>query len=449
MRYDMGTFVENVNKLASNLTTEAIDLLDKVLPHLDEIDTVAGSVVNVDTVAGSITNVNTTAGSIANVNAVGTNIANVTATGANITDVGIVASNITDVITVANNVDDVIATAASIGDIVIVGNDLQQAGWSNLLDAGLITDAVTSDPTGISLLETVATNIASVNTVSTNISSVNTTAGSIANVNTVATNIANVNTVATTVVPNMTEILQVNDNAAIAAQAVVDTAALLDQFDDRYLGSKATEPTLDNDGNALQEGALYWDSTLKAMRVWDGASWANALTLTATSTSTMTNKTIDHISNKVGADHIHYPIRNESGSTINAGTVVTASSTQPGTDYIVVVPVTDASTQVALGIMVTSVSNNSTGLCVNTGVVTDVIDTSGWTVGTILYPNSSGGLTSTKPTTGWYQACAVVLRSHATQGTILVEFTEPSRTTYDIIQDMNNISFSVDLGGLV
>ena len=430
MRYDMGTFVENVNKLASNLTTGSIDLLNEVLPHLDEINTVAGSVVNVDTVAGSITNVNTTAGSIANVNAVATNIANVTATGANITDVGIVASNITDVITVANNVDDVIATAASIGDIVIVGNDLQQAG-------------------GISLIETVATNIASVNTVSTNISSVNTTAGSIANVNTVATNIANVNTVATTVVPNMTEILQVNDNAAIAAQAVVDTAALLDQFDDRYLGSKATEPTLDNDGNALQEGALYWDSTLKAMRVWDGASWGNALTLTTTSTSTMTNKTIDHISNKVGADHIHYPIRNESGSTINAGTVVTASSTQPGTDYIVVVPVTDASTQVALGIMVTSVSNNSTGLCVNTGVVTDVIDTSGWTVGTILYPNSSGGLTSTKPTTGWYQACAVVLRSHATQGTILVEFTEPSRTTYDIIQDMNNISFSVDLGGLV
>lgn len=381
MRYDMGTFVENVNKLASYLTETIVNNINTVVEDHQNIDTVAGSVVNVDTVAGSIRNVNTTAGSIANVNVVGTNIANVTATGENITDVGIVASNITDVITVANNVDDMIASAA--------------------------------------------------------------------NVNTVATNIANVNAVATTVVPNMTEILQVNDNAAIAVQAVVDTAALLDQFDDRYLGSKATEPTLDNDGNALQEGALYWDSTLKAMRVWDGASWGNALTLTTTSTSTMTNKTIDHISNKVGANHVHYPIRNESGSTINAGTVVTASSTQPGTDYIVVVPVTDASTQVALGIMVTSVSDNGTGLCVNTGVVTDVIDTSGWTVGTILYPNSSGGLTSTKPTTGWYQACAVVLRSHATQGTMLVEFTEPSRTTYDIIQDMNNINFSVDLGGLV
>lgn len=60
-------------------------------------------------------------------------------------------------------------------------------------------------------------------------------------------------------------------------------AASLDSFDDRYLGSKATPPTLDNDGNALQVGALYWnDGTVvpanKGMWVYDGAAWNAAYT---------------------------------------------------------------------------------------------------------------------------------------------------------------------------
>jgi len=52
--------------------------------------------------------------------------------------------------------------------------------------------------------------------------------------------------------------------------------AAYDSFDDRYLGAKASAPSLDNDGNALIDGALYWDTTLNAMRVYDlgGAAWA-------------------------------------------------------------------------------------------------------------------------------------------------------------------------------
>ena len=42
-----------------------------------------------------------------------------------------------------------------------------------------------------------------------------------------------------------------------------------------YLGPKATAPTVDNDGNALIEGALYFDTALDALRVWDGSSWGD------------------------------------------------------------------------------------------------------------------------------------------------------------------------------
>lgn len=62
-------------------------------------------------------------------------------------------------------------------------------------------------------------------------------------------------------------------SATSAAASATAAAASYDAFDDRYLGSKATAPTLDNDGNALLEGALYWNSTNKNMNVYNGTAW--------------------------------------------------------------------------------------------------------------------------------------------------------------------------------
>jgi hypothetical protein len=62
-------------------------------------------------------------------------------------------------------------------------------------------------------------------------------------------------------------------SASAAAASVVSAAAILDSFDDRYLGSKSADPTLDNDGNALLEGALYWNSVAKNLRAYNGTAW--------------------------------------------------------------------------------------------------------------------------------------------------------------------------------
>ena len=59
-------------------------------------------------------------------------------------------------------------------------------------------------------------------------------------------------------------------NAAASAAAA---AASFDDFDDRYLGAKSADPTVDNDGNPLIVGALYWSSTADEFRAWDGAAW--------------------------------------------------------------------------------------------------------------------------------------------------------------------------------
>lgn len=73
-----------------------------------------------------------------------------------------------------------------------------------------------------------------------------------------------------------------SSDAVAAASAAASAATALDAFDDRYLGSKVSAPTLDNDGNALLTGALYYLSTggpsVVGMYVFDGASWVKAST---------------------------------------------------------------------------------------------------------------------------------------------------------------------------
>jgi len=64
-------------------------------------------------------------------------------------------------------------------------------------------------------------------------------------------------------------------SATAAAASAAAAAASYDSFDDRYLGSKSTPPTVDNDGNALLEGAIYWNSVSNAMLAWDGSEWAS------------------------------------------------------------------------------------------------------------------------------------------------------------------------------
>lgn len=64
-------------------------------------------------------------------------------------------------------------------------------------------------------------------------------------------------------------------SASSAATSASSAAASYDSFDDRYLGAKSTPPTVDNDGNPLLTGALYWNTVDNAMYVWKGSSWGS------------------------------------------------------------------------------------------------------------------------------------------------------------------------------
>jgi hypothetical protein len=77
-------------------------------------------------------------------------------------------------------------------------------------------------------------------------------------------------------------------SATSAAASATAAAASYDQFDDRYLGSKTSDPTLDNDGNALLTGALYFNSVANALKVYSGTAWG----LVAPDTTNFIDKTI-------------------------------------------------------------------------------------------------------------------------------------------------------------
>jgi hypothetical protein len=64
-------------------------------------------------------------------------------------------------------------------------------------------------------------------------------------------------------------------SATAAAASAAAAAASYDSFDDRYLGAKSTAPTLDNDGNALVTGAIYWNSSSNQMFAWTGTEWGS------------------------------------------------------------------------------------------------------------------------------------------------------------------------------
>jgi hypothetical protein len=92
-----------------------------------------------------------------------------------------------------------------------------------------------------------------------------------------ATNASNSASAASTSATNASNSATAAAGSATTASSAADAAlAALDSFDDRYLGQKSTAPTVDNDGNALLAGALYFNTTTNEMKVYDGSAWLNA-----------------------------------------------------------------------------------------------------------------------------------------------------------------------------
>jgi hypothetical protein len=123
------------------------------------------------------------------------------------------------------------------------------------------------------------------------------------------------------------------DSAEASATAA---AGYVDTFDDKYLGSKATAPTVDNDGDPLTDGALYFLTTTNIMYVYD-------LATTTWLQLTLTNADQTNVDAAVAnAANINAVVANE--TNINA---VNANATNINTTASIASPINTVSSNIA------------------------------------------------------------------------------------------------------
>ena len=75
------------------------------------------------------------------------------------------------------------------------------------------------------------------------------------------------------VVSTNADVVTTNQNVVDAQAAQTSAETALDTFDDTYLGAKASDPTVDNDGDPLAAGMLYTNTTDGNLYWYDGAAW--------------------------------------------------------------------------------------------------------------------------------------------------------------------------------
>ena len=255
--------IATVANIASNITT--------VAGNTNNVNTVASINSEVVAVAGNASNINAVVANAANINSVSANGSNITTVADNIADTTTVATSITNVVAVATNLPPITEVANNIGNVTLVGLELSGGFESGVIyDFGVITDDPIgpSTPTQSSII-IVANNIDDVKDVSLIAQEVVDVAGIKQDVTTVAANIVDIQNA------------EANANAAIAAKEDAETArdnaqASFDSFDNIYLGEKTADPTVDNSGDPLQTGALYFNTVDNAMKVYNGVVWVAA-----------------------------------------------------------------------------------------------------------------------------------------------------------------------------
>ena len=303
-----------------NSSTGALE----VGPSGDELTSLASITSDITTVAGVASDLSTVATAASNINAVGLNISKVSTVSSNISTILSVNSNISDIRSVADSITDINDIADSIDQVELVAGSISNVDTVALANSNISTVAgdinnintvaglsanITTVAGITGAISTVNSNAADITSVSNNIDDVNDVANVITKVTTVADNISNVNTLSsqasnigtlagisgsinslggissdiTTLAAVASEIGDAATNAAsalsakTAAESARDaTLAAFDSFDDRYLGAKTADPSVDNDGNALVGGALYYNTTDEVMKVYTGSVWVAA-----------------------------------------------------------------------------------------------------------------------------------------------------------------------------
>ena len=253
--------------LAFNETTGDVE----VGPSISDTQSVANSSADIALLAdiqdGTVaTNAITTVASIStDVSTVSSNNANVTIVAGETTNMQNITDNLSAVQNAATNATNAATSATNAAASETAAAASESAAASSESAAATSASSAATSATNASGSATAASTSASNALTSAN------------NAATSETNAASSATAAATSETNAANSATSASAAKTAAEAARDSAlAAFDNFDDKYLGDKTSDPAVDNDGDPLVAGALYYNSVDNVMKVYTGSAWVAA-----------------------------------------------------------------------------------------------------------------------------------------------------------------------------
>lgn len=122
-------------------------------------------------------------------------------------------------------------------------------------------------------ITTITSGFASINTLNANFSALREAFD-----NTLSRDGSTPNTMSVDFDMNSKNIINVNSiKDATGTDVLQSLRNTIDEFSDLYLGSKAVDPTVDNDGDPLVTGAIYFNTTTNSLKVYNGATWGTGV----------------------------------------------------------------------------------------------------------------------------------------------------------------------------
>ena len=285
---------------------------------------------------------------------------------------------------------------------------------------------------------------------------------------------------------------QINTALSNAQSAQAAAEAALDSFDDSYLGPKSTDPTTDNDGDALTTGDLYYNTTSNNLKVYDGSAWQTAAQSTSQvflksnnfsdvldASTARTNLGLGTMAEEASSDYaalagatftgtVESPefsgaldgnvvFTAKAGEALSKGDVVYVSGISGQTPVVSKADANSTGKYPAFGVCDSSVSINQNLKVISQGQLKN-IDTSAFSLGDTLYLSTTPGeLTNVAPTGegSVIQNLGKVEREHASSGSILVSGAGRSAATPNLnngnifIGDSNNKAVTASLSSKV
>ena len=145
---------------------------------------------------------------------------------------------------------------------------------------------------------------------------------------TASTQASNASTSASTA---STQATNAANSATAAAESAAAAAATADNFDDVYLGAKSSEPSVDNDGDALNAGDLFFDTTANTIKVYTGSAWQVVSQASLTSVASDSSPQLGGDLDLVTFDIVTTSNRDIELAPNGTGKTVLKGNTNPGT----------------------------------------------------------------------------------------------------------------------